>query len=156
MGDGLMVTIGPIRRERSQTNNVTHPVNAFIANLKAWFVGAVYLISLEDLLKILRENLVPVLRNKVMSKACLFVYPLVSRVRQQAMKILQQPKKILKKMILDNRRIIIREVADNVGISFGSWQAIFTHVVGMKRAAAKNVPKLLNFKQIPWTSLRRC
>ena len=48
-------------------------------------------------------------------------------------------------MILNNRRITIREVADNVGISFGSCQAIFTDVLGLKRAAAKIAPKLLNF-----------
>lgn len=53
----------------------------------------------------------------------------------------------VKKMILDNRRITIREVADDVGISFGTCQAIFTDVLGMKRAAAKIVPKLLNFEQ---------
>ena len=51
----------------------------------------------------------------------------------------------VKKMILYNRRITTREVADDVGISFGSCQAIFTDVLGMKRAAAKIVPKLLNF-----------
>ena len=53
----------------------------------------------------------------------------------------------MKKMILDNRRITIREAADNVGISFGSWQATFTDVLGMKRAAAKIVLKLQNFEQ---------
>ena len=53
----------------------------------------------------------------------------------------------VKKMILDNRRITIREVADDVRISFGSCQAIFTDVLGMKRAAVKIVPKLLNFDQ---------
>ena len=53
----------------------------------------------------------------------------------------------VKKMILDNRRIIIREVADDVAISFGSCQAIFTDVLGMKRAAAKIVLKLQNFEQ---------
>ena len=52
-----------------------------------------------------------------------------------------------KKIILDNRRITIREVADNVGISFASFQAIFTDVLGLKCAAAKIVPKLLNFEQ---------
>ena len=36
-----------------------------------------------------------------------------------------------KKMILDNRRITIREVAYDVGISFGICQAIFTNVLGM-------------------------
>ena len=53
----------------------------------------------------------------------------------------------MKKMIMENRRITIREVADEVGISFGSCQAIFTDVLGMKRVAAKFVPKLLNFDQ---------
>ena len=55
--------------------------------------------------------------------------------------------KAVKKMFLDNRRITIREVPDDVRISFGSCQAIFTNVLGIKRAAAKIVPKLLNFKQ---------
>ena len=50
-------------------------------------------------------------------------------------------------MILDKRRIPIREIGDDVGISFGSCQAIFTNVLGMKCAAAKIVPKLLNFEQ---------
>ena len=49
------------------------------------------------------------------------------------------------KMILNNRRIIIREVADDVDISFGSCQAIFTNFSGMKLAAAKIISKLLNF-----------
>ena len=53
----------------------------------------------------------------------------------------------VKKMILDNRRITIREVADDVGISFGSCQAIFTDVLATKRAATKIVAKLLNFEQ---------
>ena len=53
----------------------------------------------------------------------------------------------VKKMILDFRRIIIREFADDVGISFSSCQAIFTDVLGMKSATAKIVPKLLNFEQ---------
>ena len=44
-------------------------------------------------------------------------------------------------------RITIREVADYVGISYGSCQEIFTNVLGMRRAAAKIVPKLLNFEQ---------
>ena len=52
----------------------------------------------------------------------------------------------VKKINLDNRRIIIREVANDVGISFGSCQAIFTDILDMKRAAAKIVPQLLNFE----------
>ena len=53
----------------------------------------------------------------------------------------------MKKLILDSPRITIREVADDVGISFGSCQAIFTDIIGMKRLAAKIVQNLLNFKQ---------
>ena len=50
-----------------------------------------------------------------------------------------------KKITLDNCRITVRKATGNVAISFGSYQAIFTEVLGMKRAAAKIVPKLLNF-----------
>ena len=53
----------------------------------------------------------------------------------------------MKKMTLDNRRITIREVGDDVGISFGSCQAIFMDILGMNCVAAKIVPKLLNFEQ---------
>ena len=53
----------------------------------------------------------------------------------------------VKKMILDNRRITVTVVANDVGILFGSGQEIFTDVLGMKRVAAKIVPKLLNFEQ---------
>ena len=52
----------------------------------------------------------------------------------------------VKKMILDNRRITFIEVADAVGISSGSCQAILKAVVGVKREAVKIVPKLLNFE----------
>ena len=55
--------------------------------------------------------------------------------------------KTVKKMILDNRRNTIREVADDVGLSFSSCQVIFTDVLGTKRAAAQIVSKLLNFEQ---------
>ena len=53
----------------------------------------------------------------------------------------------VKKMILNNRSITIRVVANDDGISFGSWQVIFTDVLRMKCAAAKIIPKLLNYKQ---------
>ena len=61
-------------------------------------------------------------------------------------------------MILDNRRITIRKVADDIGISFDSCQAIFTDALSMKRTAAKIVAKLLNFEQRKgcMTLLRRC
>ena len=49
---------------------------------------------------------------------------------------------VVKKMILNNRRITIKQMADDVDISFGSCQAIFTNVLGMKYAAAKIASKL--------------
>ena len=36
-------------------------------------------------------------------------------------------------------------ISDDVGISSGSYQAIFTDVLGMKLSATKIVPKFLNF-----------
>ena len=50
-------------------------------------------------------------------------------------------------MNLDNGLITIKEVADDVDISFSSCQAIFTAVLGVKHASTKIVPKLLNFEQ---------
>ena len=49
-------------------------------------------------------------------------------------------------MILDNRRITVREVADYVFKSFRSCQAMFTDALGVKRVAAK-LPKLPNSEQ---------
>ena len=49
-----------------------------------------------------------------------------------SMTMLAKNIKAMKKMILDNRRITIIVVADNVGISFDSCQAIFTDALGMK------------------------
>ena len=42
-----------------------------------------------------------------------------------------------KKTVLDKHRITLREVPDDIGISFG-----FTDVLSMKHAAAKSAPKL--------------
>ena len=49
--------------------------------------------------------------------------------------------------VMENRQITIREVAEDVGISVGSCHAIFSDILGLKRVAAKFVPKLLNFEQ---------
>ena len=68
---------------------------------------------------------------------------LVVRARQQPMKTLKQ----WRKWFLDNRRITIAKVADDVGISFSSCKAIFRDVLGMKRAAAKIDQKFLNSEQ---------
>ena len=65
---------------------------------------------------------------------------LVARARQQPMKTLNNEE--MNEISLDKRRITIRErVCNDVGISFGLCQAIFTYVLGMQRAAAE----LLNF-----------
>ena len=53
----------------------------------------------------------------------------------------------VKEMVMNDRRITIREVADDVGISIGSCHKNFSNVLGMERVAAKFVSKLLNFKQ---------
>lgn len=53
----------------------------------------------------------------------------------------------VKSMITENRRITIREVAEEIGVSYGSCESIFTDVLGLTRVAAKFVPKLLNFQQ---------
>ena len=53
----------------------------------------------------------------------------------------------VKKIILYNHQITIRDVADDVGISFGSCQTIFPNFLGMRHATSKIVPKLLNFQQ---------
>ena len=51
----------------------------------------------------------------------------------------------VKKIVMENRRITIREVAEDGGISVGSCHAIFSDILDLKRVAAKFVPKLLNF-----------
>ena len=53
----------------------------------------------------------------------------------------------VKEMVMNDRRITIREVADDVGISIGSCHKIFSDVLGTKRVTAKFVPQLLNFEQ---------
>ncbi|UYV70168.1 hypothetical protein LAZ67_7002057 [Cordylochernes scorpioides] len=53
----------------------------------------------------------------------------------------------VEKMILANRRITVREVAEDLNISIGSCHSIFINDLGMRRVAAKFVPKLLNCDQ---------
>ena len=50
----------------------------------------------------------------------------------------------MKKIVLVNRRITVKEV---VNISMGSCHSIFTNDFGMTRVGAKLVPKLLNCDQ---------
>lgn len=53
----------------------------------------------------------------------------------------------VEKMVLANRRITVREVAEDLNISIGSCHSIFINDLGMRRVAAKFVPKLLNCDQ---------
>ena len=53
----------------------------------------------------------------------------------------------VKKIVMENRRITIREVAEDVGISVGSCHEIFSNILGLRRVAAKFVLNLLNFDQ---------
>ncbi|UYV61322.1 hypothetical protein LAZ67_1004344 [Cordylochernes scorpioides] len=53
----------------------------------------------------------------------------------------------VEKMILANRRITVREVAEDLNISIGSCHSIFINDLGMRRVAAKFVLKLLNCDQ---------
>ncbi|UYV63016.1 hypothetical protein LAZ67_2002856 [Cordylochernes scorpioides] len=53
----------------------------------------------------------------------------------------------VEKMILGNRRITVREVAEDLNISIGSCDSNFINDLGMRRVAAKFVPKLLNCDQ---------
>ncbi|UYV72914.1 hypothetical protein LAZ67_10001150 [Cordylochernes scorpioides] len=53
----------------------------------------------------------------------------------------------VKKMILANRRITVKEVAEDLNISIGSCHSIFINDLGMRRVATKFVQKLLNCDQ---------
>ncbi|UYV81324.1 hypothetical protein LAZ67_20000772 [Cordylochernes scorpioides] len=53
----------------------------------------------------------------------------------------------VEKLILANRRITVREVAEDLNISIGSFHSIFINDLGMRRVVAKFVPKLLNCDQ---------
>ncbi|UYV60506.1 hypothetical protein LAZ67_1001352 [Cordylochernes scorpioides] len=53
----------------------------------------------------------------------------------------------VEKMILANRRITVREIAEDLNISIGSCHSIFINDLGMRRVAAIFVPKLLNCDQ---------
>ena len=70
-----------------------------------------------------------------------------SRPGRPSMSTTDENIEAVKKMILDNCRITTMEVANGIGISFGSCQTIFTDILVMKHATAKYDPKFLNFEQ---------
>jgi len=50
-------------------------------------------------------------------------------------------------VVRNNRRLTVREIADDCGISVGSWESILTDDLHMKRVCAKFVPRLLTDDQ---------
>jgi [histone H3]-lysine36 N-dimethyltransferase SETMAR len=54
---------------------------------------------------------------------------------------------IIRDLILEDNRLTIRELADDVGISYGTCQSILTETLEMRRVAAKFVPRLLTDHQ---------
>jgi hypothetical protein len=53
----------------------------------------------------------------------------------------------VRSLIMEDRRLTVREIAYDTGISDGSAHAILTDDLGMRRVAAKFVPKLLSCEQ---------
>ena len=51
----------------------------------------------------------------------------------------------VKQIIVDNHRITIREVADDVGISFGSWQTDFYEYFRHERCGSEDCFKIAKF-----------
>ena len=54
------------------------------------------------------------------------------------MSLLENIEKV-KKIVLENRRVGIREVAEALKISYESTQHIVVHVLGIKRVAARRL-----------------
>lgn len=51
----------------------------------------------------------------------------------------------IKELVLQNRRLTTREIADTVGISNGSVNTILKDVLGLRKVKSRLVPKTLNF-----------
>ncbi|XP_055326361.1 protein GVQW3-like [Sitodiplosis mosellana] len=51
----------------------------------------------------------------------------------------------IKELVLENCRLTIRDLADDIGISKGSVNTILKDVLGLKRVKSRLVPKTLNF-----------
>ena len=55
--------------------------------------------------------------------------------------------KQIKERMTENRKLTIREIAEDLNIAYGSVQDILVNDLGLRRVAAKLVPKDLNFMQ---------
>ncbi|XP_018405244.1 PREDICTED: putative uncharacterized protein FLJ37770 [Cyphomyrmex costatus] len=57
----------------------------------------------------------------------------------------EQHVKKIKELVLENRRLTIRDLVDMVGISIGSVQQILNRHLGLRKVKSRLVPKTLNF-----------
>ena len=57
----------------------------------------------------------------------------------------EQHVKKIKEMVLENRRLTIRDIADTLGISFGSVQTVLKNILCLRRVKSRLIPKTLNF-----------
>ncbi|KYN19486.1 hypothetical protein ALC57_08179 [Trachymyrmex cornetzi] len=57
----------------------------------------------------------------------------------------QQHVKKIKELVLENRRLSIRDLVEMVGISIGSVQTILKDHLGLRKVKSRLVPKTLNF-----------
>ncbi|KAL4121902.1 hypothetical protein QTP88_014322 [Uroleucon formosanum] len=55
---------------------------------------------------------------------------------------------LVRDKIISDRRLTVKEVANEVGISIGTCHSILSDTLGMKRVSAKLVPKLLTEEQM--------
>ena len=64
--------------------------------------------------------------------------------------------KKVKEIVMNDRWFTIREVADDVVISIGSWHEIFSNFFYIKRVSAKFVPNcwIMNINSDEWKLLR--
>ncbi|XP_018049472.1 PREDICTED: histone-lysine N-methyltransferase SETMAR-like, partial [Atta colombica] len=53
----------------------------------------------------------------------------------------------MREMLINNRKLTIRELTEDLNIAYGSIQDIVINGLGLRRVAAKLVPKELNFMQ---------
>jgi histone-lysine N-methyltransferase SETMAR len=59
----------------------------------------------------------------------------------------QQAETLARKLIRTNRRLTVREISAEVGISYDMCQVILTEDLNMRRVSAKFVPRVITIEQ---------